>query len=161
MLFWTQPANPKKIKCQALVGASALMFPDLIRITMHQIQYTFSPLGINTSLGSASTLLMLRTIGVLQPCSSWYGAIGSNIAGAVGHSITTVQPNWSGVANVCCHASAKVWVNIIWPTTTTTTRIAFIVRSANSGFAKLYLIWSAFAPLLPVDCGDVTASVGS
>ena len=71
---------------------------------MHQMQYTLSIFAINTSTGSASTLLMLRTIAVWD--RSRFVMVPLVITGLgqwalLLHSISTVQSSWSDTASVC------------------------------------------------------------
>jgi len=71
---------------------------------MHETQYTFNELTGYTAMGSASTLLMLRTIAVwnrsprivvpliLASMGQW---------GMLIHGIVTIRSHWSGVERTC------------------------------------------------------------
>ena len=71
---------------------------------MHKTQYTFNQVTGYTTLGSASTLLMLRTIAVwhrhpLVTAPLVVASLGQ--WGILLHGIVTIRGNWSDVFKTC------------------------------------------------------------
>ncbi|KAG8748820.1 hypothetical protein FRC14_001930 [Serendipita sp. 396] len=122
-------ASIRYVRLRAFVGM-LIVFNVSTKINC-QALYTWNQFGGNTSMGAASTLLMLRTIAVWNKKLFIVIPLALISAGQWGilfHGITTVKATWDPVHNVCQVAQVEsLFLNLVYLWTMFTDLIVLIL----------------------------------